>query len=277
MRFDDAEFLARAYGTDEGLSVRIETHRRYSVNAHDVFEEITTEALKHLRPERVLDVGAGNGNWYRALRRVLGTKTAYVGLDQSDGMVRRLQEETASDPSAEALIGNAQALPWTLPTFDWVGMHFMLYHVPDIRLAIAEAWRVLVPGGLLLAATVTRKPYRELLDLQAQGLRALGYEAAGMTNPSERFSLEDGAQFFPAAPKVLIYPSGFRFDAVDPALQYLASGPVDAAITHAKAPGTIRGELLRFVGERIAEQIEKTGSFIASSESGFFLLQKPVG
>lgn len=276
MRFDDQGFLAQAYSTDEQLAVRIETHRRYGVNPKDLFEAITEQALSRSRPARILDVGAGNGSWYRALRRVLGPEPQYVGLDQSAGMVERLQEEIAGDARAAARTGDAQALPWTEPQFDWVGMHFMLYHVPDIRRAIGEAWRVLSPGGLLLAATTSPTPYSELLDVLVEGLREMGYAAQAIAYPAERFSLAQGGAFFPAPVEKFVFPAGFRFDAVEPALRYLASGPLDVAIAQAGAPAAVRGDLVRYVGERVAVEIAQRGSFLASAQSGFFLLAKPA-
>ena len=71
MRFDSPEFLGEACGHDHGLKVRIETHRLYDIDRRNIFELITTEAAKRLRPQRVLDVGAGTGNWYHTLRRIL--------------------------------------------------------------------------------------------------------------------------------------------------------------------------------------------------------------
>lgn len=276
MRFDDPDFLARAYGDDQGLSVRIETHRLYAIDRSDMFETITEEASRRYLPRQVLDVGAGTGGWYHALRRRLGPTPHYVGVDQSEGMALRLHAETRGDPNAEVAIGDAQALLWPDDSFDWVGLHFMLYHVPDIRLAIAEAWRVLKNGGLLLAATTAARPYRELFGLMAQGLETLGYGAAEIESPAVRFSLESGAQFMPEPPEILIYPAGFRFDAVEPALRFLASGPVDSALEQCGAPADLREDLLSYVGEEVAKEISRSGSFIASSESGFFLLRKTV-
>lgn len=274
MRFEDADFLDQQYGTSEGLAVRIETHRRYGTASKDIFEELTEKARDELEPLRILDVGAGDGNWYRTLRRVLGSEPFYVGLDRSDGMVEHLREAQAGDARAQVVRGDAQALPWTLPEFDWVGMHFMLYHVPDIPRAIAEAWRILRPGGLLLAATVSTSSYRELAELQLEGLRAMGYSAARIAQPSDRFSLETGAQYFPVRSEILDCPGGLRFDAAEPALRYLASGPIDAAIAQAGAPASLRRDLLAYVGQRIDAEIRRAGSFTVRSKSGCFVVTK---
>ena len=45
-----------------------------------------------------------------------------------------------------------QDLPVPEESFDWVGAHYMLYHVADISRALQEVWRGLKPGGILLAA-----------------------------------------------------------------------------------------------------------------------------
>ena len=274
MGFDEPGFLAKAYGDDHSLSVRMETHRRYGLHPHDIFATITSEAAQRLHPAAVLDIGAGAGGWYHALRRQLGPSVRYVGLDRSEGMVARLVAEVDGDPNAQTLVGDAEALPWPDGSFDWAGLHFMLYHVPDIRLALAEAWRVLRPGGVLLAATTTERPYQALFDLMAQGLTSLGYRIGEIGSPARRFSLENGANFTPAPPELLTFPAGFRFDAVEPALLFLASGPIDTALDQAGAPTSLRERLLTYVGRRIDEAISRDGSFLAASQSGFFLVRK---
>ena len=274
MRFDEPGFLQRAYRDDHGLSVRMETHRLYSIDRGNLFETITDEAARQVVPMRVLDVGAGIGAWYHALRERLGPVPHYVGVDQSEGMVVRLREVCRGDPHAEAAIGDAQALSWPDESFDWVGLHFMLYHVPDIRLALNEAWRILRQGGLLLAATTAERPYRELFDLVARGLESLGYKGARIESPGVRFSLEHGHRFFPEQPEVLVHPAGLRFDSVEPAVRFLASGPLDSALEQNGAPESLREDLLAYVGLRVSEEIQRSGSFLASSESGFFMLRK---
>ena len=53
----------------------------------------------------------------------------------------------------DACVGDVQALPFGEAQFDVVVANFMLYHVPDLDLALAEIARVLRPGGRLVAAT----------------------------------------------------------------------------------------------------------------------------
>jgi ubiquinone/menaquinone biosynthesis C-methylase UbiE len=275
MRFDSPEFLAEAYGDDHGLKVRIETHRLYDIDRRDIFDLITIEAARRLRPQRVLDVGAGTGNWYHALRRTLEPSLHYVGIDSSAGMVASLQAATDGDARAEAQQGDAQVLAFPDQSFDWVGLHFMLYHVHDIAQAIVEALRVLRPGGLMLAATTSASPYRELFELVAEALRTLGYEAGPVVSPASRFSLEEGETYMPLPAERFDYPGGMRFDQAEPALRFLASGPLGTTFAQSAVPPALMGDALAWIGERIERVISEHGSFVASSTAGFFLLKKP--
>ncbi len=138
-------------------------HRTYGTGSREVIFGPITRAMRAVapRPEAVLDVGSGTGNWCRAIRRELGPDAWHTGLDESPGMVSALTRTLNGDARAQALAGDAEALPFADGAFQWVGMHMMLNHVPHI----AEGWRVLQSGGVLTAANNAPKPYRELWDL----------------------------------------------------------------------------------------------------------------
>jgi SAM-dependent methyltransferase len=64
-----------------------------------------------------------------------------VGLD-------RTQEMVAMGPrDFPLLVGDATELPFAAGSFDAVVMAFMLFHLPRPAAGLAEAWRVLRPGG----------------------------------------------------------------------------------------------------------------------------------
>lgn len=50
------------------------------------------------------------------------------------------------DLKAEAYLDNAEHLQPRGEPFDWIGMHYMLYHVSDIGVAIRSAWAQVRPG-----------------------------------------------------------------------------------------------------------------------------------
>jgi SAM-dependent methyltransferase len=268
----DAGYLARQYGSDAALQVRIETHRLYGVSQLDVFDEVCRIALLRApNPSTVLDIGAGNGNWYRAIRRNLPPTVCYQAVDQSAGMVGHLTALIAQDPLAQAQVGDAEALGFPQESFDWVGAHYMLYHVPDIGQAVGEAWRAVKPGGILLAATNGRDQYRELAEIRDLVCRRLGVTAP--PGNAARFDLDTGPRYFPAPPEVIRWPSGFVFDRPEPILRYMASGNFFGSLESDREVWPAALELAR---EAIEERIRREGQFVVHSETGILWLHKPT-
>jgi len=94
-------------------------------------------------PQRVLDVGCGEG-------RLGGLLTArgyqVVGADTSQRLVEAARERH------EAVVADAAALPFEDDSFDLVTMFMALHDFDEPGAAVAEAARVLRPGGALFLA-----------------------------------------------------------------------------------------------------------------------------
>ncbi len=272
-RFSDPRFLHRAYGTSDALTIRIRAQNQFGLAGQNIFEELTRTALSRRVPKRVLDVGAGTGAWHPWIRRYAGPDAYYVAVDQSPAMVSRLRDLLRDDSKAEAYLDNVNTRQSHGEPFDWVGMHYMLYHVDDIGAAIRSAWAQVRCGGMLLTATNGADSYREMSDLHRDAVRLAGLpyteEARG-----NRFTLANGAAFFPEMPTSHEYQGGLRFPTLETYLAYYGSGFCWTGIpTDLEVPAT-RALLLEIMADLVRPLIERTGYIQLSQSTGFFWLQK---
>jgi len=148
---DKVRLVTESYATDEPLSVRIETHRRYSIPAID----LPTWALdRHTwrGDETVLDIGTGTGQYLAPLRERVPRGRIIAG-DLAPGMLRDLAARGIPG-GAHLLNADAEALPLADATCDAIIASYVLPLVPDIPRVLDEMSRVLRPGGTLLAVTM---------------------------------------------------------------------------------------------------------------------------
>jgi SAM-dependent methyltransferase len=95
-----------------------------------------------VRPRsRLLDIACGPG-YVSEAAAARGARP--VGLDVAEAMIERARRRC---PDLSFVVGDALQLPFPDASFDAVTMNFGILHVSQPQLALAEARRVLVPGG----------------------------------------------------------------------------------------------------------------------------------
>lgn len=109
-------------------------------------------ALSLKEGESVLELGFGTGNEVLDLAGLVGAKGKVAGIDISPGMLavaRKKLDEAAPSTPIDLRVGDARYLPFAEGSFDAVYTSFTLELFPaeDIPLVLAEAHRVLQPGG----------------------------------------------------------------------------------------------------------------------------------
>lgn len=113
-------------------------------------------------PCRVLDLGCGGG----LLANYLAERGHLVtGIDTTP---ENLAIARAADRSRSAIyeVGDARALPYARHSFDVVCAMDLLEHVEDPARVIAEASRVLAPGGLFIFHTFNRTWQAQLIVIK---------------------------------------------------------------------------------------------------------------
>jgi ubiquinone/menaquinone biosynthesis C-methylase UbiE len=104
---------------------------------------------------QVLEIAIGTGRnlpFYAA-------DVEITGIEISPAMLEIARQRAQSlGRQVELVVGDAQALPFHDQRFDTVVCTISLCCIPDERLAIAEVWRVLRPGGCFVALEHVRSP-----------------------------------------------------------------------------------------------------------------------
>lgn len=129
----------------------------------------------------LLDIGAGDG-W---LRHLLPSEWRYVAFDHPE--VGRDWYGARPD-----VCGDAAALPFADAVFDAVSLLEVIEHLDRIDLALAEADRVLKPGGIVLCSVPFLYPVhdapRDFQRLTIHGLHDVATRSGWKVQSSRRIS-----------------------------------------------------------------------------------------
>lgn len=98
----------------------------------------------------LLDVATGTGRLPLAVLRASPPGIEVIALDGSLGMLRAAQQKLVAWPNIVFVHGRAERLPFASSQFDAVTCLEALEFMPDQVALLAELWRVLRPGGILV-------------------------------------------------------------------------------------------------------------------------------
>lgn len=110
---------------------------------------LTLAAMALCPGERVLDVGVGPGLLAHDMAKIVGAEGFVAGIDLSEPMLAMARERCREQDWIDFRVADATALPFEDASFDAAVSTQVYEYVPDMAKALAEAARVLRPGGRL--------------------------------------------------------------------------------------------------------------------------------
>ena len=127
---------------------------------HRLWKEAMMDWLAPRPGQRLLDVAGGTGDVaFRFLGRASGAQA--VVCDMTEAMLIEGRKRAEADRMSERLdwvAGDAMALPFADATFDTYTISFGIRNVTHVGDALAEAYRVLRPGGRLMVLEFSQIP-----------------------------------------------------------------------------------------------------------------------
>ncbi len=125
------------------------------------------ETLLTLMPPMVIaDLGAGEGTFSQLLAR---RSKKVIAVDNSDKMVEYGRELASKHgvKNLEYRKGDLEAVPIKDATVDLAFFSQALHHAQHPAHAVAEAWRILKPGGRIVVLDLLRHNYEEAREMYA--------------------------------------------------------------------------------------------------------------
>jgi ubiquinone/menaquinone biosynthesis C-methylase UbiE len=101
---------------------------------------------------QILDVGSGAGQIAKHLIKYSDPAADITCFDLSHEMLRRARNRLKSN-RPKFVVADLTRLPFADASFDCVTCGYVLEHLPDARLGLAELSRVMVPGARMLLLT----------------------------------------------------------------------------------------------------------------------------
>ncbi|MGA7873485.1 MAG: class I SAM-dependent methyltransferase [Candidatus Binatus sp.] len=259
---DSARLLREQYKDGSNLSARIRLHQRFSTNRYGLMRWMF-DRVRLPENANVLELGCGTGILWRSSVQVPDGWRVNL-TDMSGGMLRETRANLARLGRSFAYMqADAQALPFRDESFDAVIANHMLYHVRDIPAALAEARRVLKPGGFCYAATMGHANMRELDDLAARL-----FSLPRLTESAARFGLESGEVYMRrtfSEVKLERYPDSLVVTEAVPLMDYICSMRVRSRVTD---------EQIAALRTHIENEIAARGELRITKDSGMFIARR---
>ena len=163
-------------------SVAGDMERHYSPGR--TWEALARSALPLLEPGDVLDIASGDG----VLAELVAPHAkTYVCADMSPRVVAAARERLRRYKNVEVMEADMHALPFPEPRFDLVVLMHALTYAERPAAAVAEAARVLRPGGRLLVTSLARHEHRSAVE--TFGHVNLGFSSRDLARFAQRAGL----------------------------------------------------------------------------------------
>ncbi|WP_167615403.1 bifunctional demethylmenaquinone methyltransferase/2-methoxy-6-polyprenyl-1,4-benzoquinol methylase UbiE [Maribellus sediminis] len=137
-----------------------------SVNIDKLWRKHTINKLKPFKPERILDIATGTGDFAIAASKRIDAEI--VGIDLSEGMLNVAREKIAKRKLGDrisVLKADSENLPFEDAVFDAAIVGFGVRNFENLKIGLQEILRVIKPGGVFYVLEFSKPvkaPFKQL-------------------------------------------------------------------------------------------------------------------
>ena len=121
-----------------------------SFGIHRIWKKNMLNMMNPSSKQKLIDVACGTGDIAKLFLENVGKKSEITCVDPNNGMINKGKEKLREFPNLNWIIAPAEKLPIKNNSFDFYTISFGLRNTKDLNKCLAEAYRVLKPGGRFL-------------------------------------------------------------------------------------------------------------------------------
>lgn len=253
-------------------------------NAPGTFEWAAPRIAAHLKgQEQILDIGCGGGQYLAFLLSQHDLITLGIGLDRHTRLNDEVRPRLENNRGWGLVQGNALELPFPASSFTAAMANRMLNQTGDIARALAEAARVLKPGGaffIVTADSARRSTLREIHETAQQNLGFPAYLYHGTTSSGQRLNLENSTTWLSVNFEEINlerYERVMVFRQLPEVLEYYATGLLFHRANDTDSPETSPAhwlKLYRTVEAKLEELLTTQGQIEIRESAALFTARK---
>ena len=159
-----------------------------SLGIHRLWKKRLIDWLNPQKNTKLIDVASGTGDVAKLFLKKINYKGLVYCVDENKGMIGLNKKKFKEISNAKFFCNNAEKLPFKNNYFDYYTISFGIRNVNNIHNALAEAHRVLKPGGRFLClefSKVKNDILNKFYKTYSKSLPKIGKIVVGKSEPYE--------------------------------------------------------------------------------------------